>query len=93
MVAKGCWRRASCACAQQQQQHSAVCCVLSRRGHWRMLAPVDEVALRSGVLCCAVSCRQVSLEEGDSKARELSVNFIETSAKAGFNIKVSRTQA
>jgi hypothetical protein len=32
--------------------------------------------------------RQVSLEEGDSKARELSVNFIETSAKAGFNIKV-----
>lgn len=33
--------------------------------------------------------RQVSLEEGDSKARELSVNFIETSAKAGFNIKVS----
>jgi hypothetical protein len=38
-----------------------------------------------------LSCRQVSLEEGDSKARELSVNFIETSAKAGFNIKVSDT--
>jgi len=35
------------------------------------------------------ACSQVSLEEGDSKARELSVNFIETSAKAGFNIKVS----
>lgn len=34
-----------------------------------------------------VDKRQVSLEEGDSKARELSVNFIETSAKAGFNIK------
>jgi len=32
--------------------------------------------------------RQVSLEEGDAKARDLSVNFIETSAKAGFNIKV-----
>ncbi|GBF92815.1 hypothetical protein Rsub_05434 [Raphidocelis subcapitata] len=31
--------------------------------------------------------RQVSLEEGDSKARELAVNFIETSAKAGFNVK------
>lgn len=31
--------------------------------------------------------RQVSLEEGDAKARELAVNFIETSAKAGFNIK------
>ncbi|WIA31277.1 hypothetical protein OEZ86_002179 [Tetradesmus obliquus] len=34
-----------------------------------------------------VDKRQVSLEEGDAKARELSVNFIETSAKAGFNIK------
>lgn len=31
--------------------------------------------------------RQVSIEEGDSKSRELSVIFIETSAKAGFNIK------
>ena len=31
--------------------------------------------------------RQVSLEEGDAKARELAVNFIETSAKAGFNVK------
>ncbi len=34
------------------------------------------------------ACRQVSIEEGDSKARELNVMFIETSAKAGFNIKV-----
>jgi len=33
--------------------------------------------------------RQVSIEEGDTKARELNVNFIETSAKAGLNIKVS----
>lgn len=32
--------------------------------------------------------RQVSIEEGDAKARELAVMFIETSAKAGFNIKV-----
>lgn len=30
----------------------------------------------------------MSIEEGDAKARELSVNFIETSAKAGLNIKV-----
>lgn len=35
-----------------------------------------------------VDKRQVSIEEGDTKARELNVNFIETSAKAGFNIKV-----
>ena len=32
--------------------------------------------------------RQVSIEEGEAKARELNVMFIETSAKAGFNIKV-----
>ncbi|KAG2278187.1 hypothetical protein Bca4012_041508 [Brassica carinata] len=31
--------------------------------------------------------RQVSIEEGDNKARELGALFIETSAKAGFNIK------
>jgi Ras-related protein Rab-6A len=31
--------------------------------------------------------RQVSIEEGDAKAREFGVMFIETSAKAGFNIK------
>ncbi|KAK4761616.1 hypothetical protein SAY87_029500 [Trapa incisa] len=31
--------------------------------------------------------RQVSVEEGEAKARELNVMFIETSAKAGFNIK------
>ena len=35
--------------------------------------------------------RQVSIEEGDAKAREFNVMFIETSAKAGFNIKVCIT--
>ncbi|KAL9276010.1 Ras-related protein [Drosera capensis] len=34
-----------------------------------------------------VDKRQVSIEEGEAKARELNVMFIETSAKAGFNIK------
>jgi hypothetical protein len=33
--------------------------------------------------------RQVSIEEGEAKARELNVMYIETSAKAGFNIKVT----
>ena len=32
--------------------------------------------------------RQVPIEEGEAKAQELGVMFIETSAKAGFNIKV-----
>ena len=31
--------------------------------------------------------RQVSTEDGDHKAREEGVLFVETSAKAGFNIK------
>lgn len=33
--------------------------------------------------------RQVSIEEAEAKARDLNVMFIETSAKAGFNIKVN----
>lgn len=41
----------------------------------------------SGMLL--INDRQVSIEEGEAKARELNVMFIETSAKAGFNIKVS----
>lgn len=31
--------------------------------------------------------RTVSVEEGEAKAKEFDVMFIETSAKAGFNIK------
>lgn len=31
--------------------------------------------------------RQVSTEEGEHKAKELNVMFIETSAKAGYNVK------
>lgn len=34
--------------------------------------------------------RQVSIEEAEAKSRELNVMFIETSAKAGFNIKVAK---
>ncbi len=33
------------------------------------------------------SVRQVSSEEGERKAKEFQVMFIETSAKAGFNVK------
>lgn len=31
--------------------------------------------------------RQVTSEEGERKAKELNVMFIETSAKAGYNVK------
>ena len=47
-----------------------------------------DVAAGKEVTGVLTACRQVSIEEGDAKARELNVNFIETSAKAGLNIKV-----
>jgi GTPase SAR1 family protein len=31
--------------------------------------------------------RQITTEEGEQKAKELNVMFIETSAKAGYNVK------
>lgn len=34
-----------------------------------------------------VSFRQVTSEDGERKAKELNVMFIETSAKAGYNVK------
>ncbi|KAL9327508.1 hypothetical protein ACSQ67_002511 [Phaseolus vulgaris] len=45
---------------------------------WQLLAYIREHTKE---------LRQVSIEEGEAKARELNVMFIETSAKAGFNIK------
>jgi Ras-related protein Rab-6A len=48
----------------------------------------DVIIVLVGNKTDLVDKRQVSIEEGDGKAREFSVMFIETSAKAGFNIKV-----
>lgn len=45
----------------------------------------------TALLCFLCFDRQVSIEEGEAKARDLNVMFIETSAKAGFNIKVNRS--
>ena len=42
---------------------------------------------RNGRRALPRALRQVSVEEGDARARELGVMFIETSAKAGFNVK------
>ena len=36
---------------------------------------------------CLIFCRQVTTEDGERKAKELNVMFIETSAKAGYNVK------
>ncbi|XP_010544549.1 PREDICTED: ras-related protein RABH1b [Tarenaya hassleriana] len=50
----------------------------------------DVIVVLVGNKTDLVDKRQVSIEEGEAKARELNVMFIETSAKAGFNIKVKR---
>lgn len=47
----------------------------------------DVVIVLVGNKTDLVDRRQVSQEEGDAKARDSGVLFIETSAKAGFNIK------
>ena len=47
----------------------------------------DVVVLLVGNKSDLVDRRQVSIEEGDAKAAELGALFIETSAKAGFNVK------
>lgn len=33
------------------------------------------------------ACRQIMIEEGEQRAKELNVMFIETSAKTGSNVK------
>ncbi|KAL9406010.1 hypothetical protein Peur_002982 [Populus x canadensis] len=47
----------------------------------------DVISILVGNKTDLVEKRQVSIEEGEVKARDLNVMFIKTSAKAGFNIK------
>ncbi|KAL4196157.1 hypothetical protein AMTRI_Chr04g181950 [Amborella trichopoda] len=47
----------------------------------------DVIIVLVGNKTDLVDKRQVSVEEGDAKAHDLGVMFIETSAKAGLNIK------
>lgn len=47
----------------------------------------DVIIVAVGNKTDLVEKRQVSIEEGDTRAKELGILFIETSAKAGFNIK------
>ncbi|CAI9767009.1 unnamed protein product [Fraxinus pennsylvanica] len=47
----------------------------------------DVIVVLVGNKTDLVDKRQVSIEEGDTRAREFGIMFIETSAKAGFNIK------
>lgn len=47
----------------------------------------DVIIMLVGNKTDLVDKRQVSVEEGDAKANEFGVMFIETSSNAGFNIK------
>ncbi|CAK8578798.1 unnamed protein product [Lathyrus sativus] len=47
----------------------------------------DVIIVLVGNKTDLVEKRQVSIEEGDTKSKEFGIMFIETSAKAGFNIK------
>ena len=52
--------------------------------------------LTQTLICNSMSnflCRQVSTEDGENKAKELNVMFIETSAKAGHNVKQVRSNS
>lgn len=52
-----------------------------------MAMPTDANApLSTGANACGCA-RQVSVEVAEKKARELNVMYIETSAKAGYNVK------
>lgn len=49
------------------------------------------LSVRLSVSCnCLLTCRpfQVSVEEGEDRAKAEGIMFIETSAKGGYNIKV-----
>jgi Ras-related protein Rab-6A len=52
----------------------------------------DVIIMLVGNKTDLADLRQVSIEEGESKAREFNVLFIETSAKAGYNIKTLFTK-
>eukprot|EP00049_Salpingoeca_infusionum_P021680 m.4113 g.4113 ORF g.4113 m.4113 type:complete len:206 (+) comp4421_c0_seq1:277-894(+) len=54
--------------------------VRAERGH-------DVIIMLVGNKTDLSDKRQVSIEEGEAKAKELNVMFIETSAKAGHNVK------
>lgn len=43
-------------------------------------------------LALCVHPRQITIEEGEQRAKELNVMFIETSAKTGYNVKQVRKE-
>uniref|UniRef100_A0A3P8XWP0 Ras-related protein Rab-6A n=1 Tax=Esox lucius TaxID=8010 RepID=A0A3P8XWP0_ESOLU len=54
---------------------------------FRSLIPSYIRDSAAAVVVYDITSRQVAIEEGERKAKELNVMFIETSAKAGYNVK------
>lgn len=54
----------------------------------KSMSVLNELAFNIEMLSLApFSCRQITIEEGEQRAKELNVMFIETSAKTGCNVK------
>jgi len=62
-------------------------CIFLSRSFIHSQSPARRNTKSRGFDCGYQHNRTVSVEEGEAKAKELDVMFIETSAKAGFNIK------
>ncbi|XP_063584605.1 ras-related protein Rab6-like [Penaeus indicus] len=60
---------------------------LTTKSSFSFLSPQLQDPLEINLFNLGTHKRQVSTEEGERKAKELNVMFIETSAKAGYNVK------
>ncbi len=54
---------------------------------WYFFIRIISIVVLVGNKTDLADKRQVSTEDGERKAKELNVMFIETSAKAGYNVK------
>lgn len=66
--------------------HSVICAVTPPLISWALTWRC-RMGRRNNVERWLFSCRQIMIEEGEQRAKELNVMFIETSAKTGCNVK------
>ncbi len=62
----------------------------ARRHHYASRQQDRSLRKEVSVLFAVSYIRQVAIEEGEARAKELGVHFIETSAKVGYNVKQVR---
>ncbi|KAL5222984.1 hypothetical protein ABZP36_027697 [Zizania latifolia] len=86
---KNCYESLFSAAAATTNSHTNIINTITNPSE-SLLKELQVSSSQSLLKFCTFSCnRQVSIEEGEGKAKDLGVMFIETSAKAGFNIKVN----